>query len=185
MQGPIATVLVNRNAQAARHRRGRRTCRRIRAMTDDRSADCKAEPATPSRSSGSSSCRRQRCVQVVEDEKTARALARALRRRAESLATSRRQTRRHLPQIRAARDCRLSPGGCPGSLGAIQNALAVLNDEPTGVRSCRSHGTGAISESDVNLAAASGRDHHPGSTCGLTRQRSARRFLERRYRFTT
>jgi translation initiation factor IF-2 len=101
--------------------------------------------------------------QVVEDERTARALAeeRAKQRRAESFSESRVVKLDDIyAQIQggAAKELPIiAKADVQGSLGAIQGTLAKLNEESSGVTLTIVHtGTGAITESDVNLAAASG-----------------------------
>ncbi|RIK42863.1 MAG: translation initiation factor IF-2, partial [Chloroflexi bacterium] len=138
---------------------------RIRAMNDDRGRRLrKAEPSTPVEIFGLLELPQAGDVfQVVEDEKTARALAeeRSKQRRAESLTDSRVVKLDDIyAQIQGGGTKELpiiAKADVQGSLGAIQGTLAKLNDEPTGVTLTIVHtGTGAITESDVNLAAASG-----------------------------
>jgi len=138
---------------------------RVRAMLDDRGRRLrKAEPATPTEIFGLLELPQAGDIfQVVDDEKSARSLAevRSKQRRAEAFSDSRvvklddiyaqlqGGVAKELPIIAKA--------DVQGSLGAIQGTLAKLNEEPTGVTLTIVHtGTGAISESDVNLAAASG-----------------------------
>ena len=101
--------------------------------------------------------------QVVDDEKTARSLAeeRSRQKRAEAFTENRvvklddiytqiqEGGTKELPLVVKA--------DVQGSLGALQGTLAKLNEDANAVTVTIVHtGTGAINESDVNLAAASG-----------------------------
>jgi translation initiation factor IF-2 len=138
---------------------------RIRAMHDDRGRKLrKAEPAMPAEIFGLFELPQAGDIfQVVDDEKVARALAeeRSRQRRAEAFADSRvvkldtvfAQTTdggvKDLPVVVKA--------DVQGSLGALLGTLAKLNEEADAVKLTVVHSaTGAISESDVNLASASG-----------------------------
>jgi translation initiation factor IF-2 len=138
---------------------------RIRAMNDDRGRKLrKAEPSTPVEILGLFELPQAGdTFQVAEDEKTARALAeqRTLQRRAEAFTESRvvklddiygqmqEGGTKGLPIILKA--------DVQGSLGAVLGSVAKINDEANSVSLTIVHsGTGAINESDVNLASASG-----------------------------
>ena len=138
---------------------------RIRAMNDDLGRRIrKAEPATPVEIFGLFELPQAGDVfQVVGDEKTARSLAeeRSRHKRAEAFTENRvvklddiytqiqEGGTKELPLVVKA--------DVQGSLGALQGTLAKLNEEANAVTVTIVHtGTGAINESDVNLAAASG-----------------------------
>ncbi len=135
---------------------------RVRAMRDFRGEPLEAAgPSTPVEIIGFDQlpdagelCR------VVEDEKTARALAqkRANRVKAEQLAQQRAVTLDDLyARIAAGRVEELSlivKADVQGSLEALQDALTQIQHEEVKIRIIRS-GVGAVTESDVMLAAAS------------------------------
>jgi translation initiation factor IF-2 len=165
-RGVVATVLVQSGTLKPRDVVvAGATYGRIRAMNDDRGRKLrKAEPATPVEILGLFELPQAGDVfQVVEDEKTARALAeeRARQRRAESFGESR------VVKLDDIYD-QLQEGGTKelpiivkadvqGSLGAVVGSLNKVNEEATNVTLTIVHtGTGAINESDVNLASASG-----------------------------
>ncbi len=138
---------------------------RIKAMNDDRGRKLrKAEPSTPVEILGLFELPQAGdTFQVAEDEKSARALAeqRSRQRRAEAFSESRvvklddiygqmqEGGTKGLPIILKA--------DVQGSLGAVLGSVAKINDEANSVSLTIVHsGTGAINESDVNLASASG-----------------------------
>ncbi|MCC6935089.1 MAG: translation initiation factor IF-2 [Thermomicrobiales bacterium] len=138
---------------------------RIRAMSDDRGRKIrKAEPASPVEVLGLLDLPEAGDLfQVVADERTARALAeeRSRQRRAEAFNQNRivklddiytqmqEGGTKELPVIVKA--------DLQGSLEALLGSLAKLNEESGSVKlTTVLSGTGAINDSDVNLAAASG-----------------------------
>lgn len=141
------------------------TSGRIRAMTDDRGRRLrKAEPSTPVEILGLLELPEAGDMfQVVEDDKIARTIAeeRTRQRRADAFSDSRvvklddiydqvqSGGTKELPVILKA--------DVQGSLQAVQGSLARINDDADAVTLTIVHtGTGAINESDVNLATASG-----------------------------
>jgi translation initiation factor IF-2 len=138
---------------------------RIRAMHDDRGRRLrKAEPSSPAEVLGLLELPQAGDVfQVVDDEKMARALAeeRARQRRAEAFGESRVVKLDDIyGQIQAGGIKELPvvvKADVQGSLGAVMGSLTKLNEDADAVTLTMVHsGTGGISESDVNLAAASG-----------------------------
>jgi len=137
---------------------------RIRAMFDDRGRKVRrAEPSMPVEILGLENVPEAGdYLQVVEDERTAKEIATqlALKRRAEAAearVVKLDEFHKGL-EIGQMRELRLIlKADVQGSLEAIQNALAKLNDELEGVGITVVHAaTGAISESDVMLAATTG-----------------------------
>jgi translation initiation factor IF-2 len=165
-RGPIATVLVQSGSLTQRDIVVvGATWGRIRAMHDDRGRRVRrATPGMPVEILGLMEAPQAGdFLQVVEDERTARTLAesRAQQRRAEAFAETR---------VVKLDDSFSSDSGdetqelrivlkadVRGSLEAIQGSLTKLNEESesVGIRVVHAD-TGAISESDVMLAAASG-----------------------------
>lgn len=165
-RGVVASVLVQSGTLKPRDLVvAGATYGRIKAMNDDRGRRLrKAEPATPVEILGLFELPQAGDVfQVVEDEKVARSLAeeRARQKRAESFGESR------VVKLDDIYD-QLQHGGTKelpiivkadvqGSLGAVVGSLTKLNEEASAVSLTIVHtGTGAINESDANLAAASG-----------------------------
>ncbi len=165
-RGPVATVLVQTGTLKLNDIVvAGATWGRVRAMFDDRGRKVRrAEPSMPVEILGLEEVPEAGdYLQVVEDERTAREIAaqRALKRRAEAFAETRvvklDEFHKGL-QVGETRELRLIlKADVQGSLEAIQNALAKLNDELEGVGITVLHAaTGAISESDVMLAATTG-----------------------------
>ncbi|MCM8746671.1 translation initiation factor IF-2 [Thermomicrobium sp. CFH 73360] len=165
-RGPIATVLVQTGTLKLNDIVvAGATWGRVRAMFDDRGRKVRrAEPSMPVEILGLEEVPEAGdYLQVVEDERTAKEIAaqRALKRRAEAFAETRviklDEFHKGL-QVSETRELRLIlKADVQGSLEAIQNALAKLNDELEGVGITVLHAaTGAISESDVMLAATTG-----------------------------
>ncbi|GBD16639.1 Translation initiation factor IF-2 [bacterium HR26] len=166
MRGPVATVLIQSGTLQLRDVVVvGSTWGRIRAMFDDRGRRVRrAGPSMPVEILGLLEVPEAGDIlQVVEDEKTARELAeeRARQRRAETFSELRVVK---LDELHAGieagetRELRIVlKADVQGSLEAIQNALAKLNEETESVGITVVHsGTGAISESDVMLAATTG-----------------------------
>ena len=164
-RGPVATVLVQTGTLKLNDVvvTGA-TWGRIRAMFDDRGRKVRrAEPSMPVEILGLENVPEAGdYLQVVEDERTAKEIAtqRALKRRAEAAearVVKLDEFHKGL-EIGQTRELRLIlKADVQGSLEAIQNALAKLNDELEGVGITVVHAaTGAISESDVMLAATTG-----------------------------
>jgi len=140
------------------------TSGRIRAMNDDRGRKLrKAEPSTPVEILGLLELPEAGdIVQVVDDERTARAMAEEMlrTRRAASLTDTR------VVKLDTIFD-QLKEGGTKelllvvkadvqGSLGALLSSLAKVSEEADLVNLTIVHsGTGAVNESDVQLASAS------------------------------
>ncbi|GBD21891.1 Translation initiation factor IF-2 [bacterium HR28] len=165
-RGPVATVLVQTGTLKLNDIVvAGATWGRVRAMFDDRGRKVRrAEPSMPVEILGLEEVPEAGdYLQVVEDERTAKEIAaqRALKRRAEAFAETRviklDEFHKGL-QVGETRELRLIlKADVQGSLEAIQNALAKLNDELEGVGITVLHAaTGAISESDVMLAATTG-----------------------------
>jgi translation initiation factor IF-2 len=164
-RGPVATVLVQTGTLKLNDVVvGGATSGRIRAMFDDRGRKVRrAEPSMPVEILGLENVPEAGdYLQVVEDERTAKEIAtqRALKRRAEAAearVVKLDEFHKGL-EIGQTRELRLIlKADVQGSLEAIQNALAKLNDELEGVGITVVHAaTGAISESDVMLAATTG-----------------------------
>jgi translation initiation factor IF-2 len=140
------------------------TSGRIRAMNDDRGRKLrKAEPSTPVEILGLLELPEAGdTFRVVEDERTARSLAEETlrKRKADSLTDTR------VVKLDTIFD-QLKEGGTKelllvvkadvqGSLGALLSSLAKVSEESESVNLTIVHsGTGAINESDVQLASAS------------------------------
>jgi translation initiation factor IF-2 len=164
-RGPVATVLVQTGTLKLNDVVvAGATWGRIRAMFDDRGRKVRrAEPSMPVEILGLENVPEAGdYLQVVEDERTAKEIAtqRALKRRAEAAearVVKLDEFHKGL-EIGQTRELRLIlKADVHGSLEAIQNALAKLNDELEGVGITVVHAaTGAISESDVMLAATTG-----------------------------
>jgi translation initiation factor IF-2 len=164
-RGPVATVLVQTGTLKLNDVVvGGATSGRIRAMFDDRGRKVRrAEPSMPVEILGLENVPEAGdYLQVVEDERAAKEIAtqRALKRRAEAAearVVKLDEFHKGL-EIGQTRELRLIlKADVQGSLEAIQNALAKLNDELEGVGITVVHAaTGAISESDVMLAATTG-----------------------------
>jgi len=164
-RGPVATVLVQTGTLKLNDVVvAGATWGRIRAMFDDRGRKVRrAEPSMPVEILGLEIVPEAGdYLQVVEDERTAKEIAtqRALKRRAEAAearVVKLDEFHKGL-EIGQTRELRLIlKADVQGSLEAIQNALAKLNDELEGVGITVVHAaTGAISESDVMLAATTG-----------------------------
>ena len=140
------------------------TSGRVRAMNDDRGRKVRrAEPSMPVEILGLLEAPQAGDpLQVVADEKEARAIAeeRQRRRRAEALVDHRPVRLEELyRQVQTGQTKELRvviKADVQGSLGALQNALGRLNEEDQSVLlNIVYMGTGAISESDVTLASAS------------------------------
>jgi translation initiation factor IF-2 len=164
-RGPVATVLVQTGTLKLNDVVvAGATWGRIRAMFDDRGRKVRrAEPSMPVEILGLENVPEAGdYLQVVEDERTAKEIATqlALKRRAEAAearVVKLDEFHKGL-EIGQTRELRLIlKADVHGSLEAIQNALAKLNDELEGVGITVVHAaTGAISESDVMLAATTG-----------------------------
>ena len=164
-RGPIATVLVQTGTLKLNDVVvAGATWGRIRAMFDDRGRKVRrAEPSMPVEILGLEDVPEAGdYLQVVEDERTAKEIAtqRALKRRAEAAEARVVKLDEFHKGLETGqtRELRLIlKADVQGSLEAIQNALAKLNDELEGVGITVVHAaTGAISESDVMLAATTG-----------------------------
>ena len=161
-RGPVATVLVQTGTLKVNDVVvAGATWGRVRAMFDDRGRKVRrAEPSMPVEILGLEEVPEAGdYLQVVEDERTAKEIA--AQRRAEALTEARvvKLDEFHKGvQAGETRELRLIlKADVQGSLEAIQNALAKLNDELEGVGISVLHAaTGAISESDVMLAATTG-----------------------------
>ena len=163
-RGVAATVLVQAGTLRVRDVAvAGATWGRIRAMTDDRGNEVtEAGPSTPVKVFGLYELPEAGDIfEVVEDERTARDMA-------EQRAAQRQET---MSQTRVNLDdfyTQLQEGGSKelplvvkaestGSLGAVTSSLAKIAEEFDEVALTIVHtGTGAINESDVNLAVASG-----------------------------
>ncbi len=165
-RGPVATVLVQTGTLKLNDIVvAGATWGRVRAMFDDRGRKVRrAEPSMPVEILGLEEVPESGdYLQVVENEAIAKEIAaqRAAKRRAETFAETRvfKLDEFHKGvQTGETRELRLIlKADVQGSLEAIQNALAKLNDELEGVGISVLHAaTGAISESDVMLAATTG-----------------------------
>jgi translation initiation factor IF-2 len=164
-RGPVATLLVQNGTLNPRDVVvAGSTWGRVKAMFDDRGRRIRrAEPSMPVEILGLLEVPQAGDqFMVYEDEKLARELAerRMAQRRAESLQTDRSfkltEFSKEVSEGAIAELRVILKADVSGSLGAIQNALLKLNDEvPEGVQlSITFAGTGAIGESDVNLASA-------------------------------
>jgi len=164
-RGPVATALIQSGTLKVRDVVVvGATWGRVRAMMDDRGRRVRrAEPAMPVEILGLLDVPEAGDIlQAVEDEKTARTLAeeRARQRRAEAFTETRVvKLDDAFAQLEEGetRELRVVlKADVQGSLEAIQGTLAKLNEESESVGVSVVHaGTGAISESDVNLAVAS------------------------------
>jgi translation initiation factor IF-2 len=164
-RGPVATVLVQSGTLQQRDVVVvGATWGRIRAMHDDRGRRVRrAEPGSPVEILGLIEAPQAGdFLQAVEDERTARDLAeeRQRQRRAEAFAETRvmKLDETYSSDEDAAQELRLVvKADVRGSLEAIQGSLQKLNEESesVGIRVVHAD-TGAISESDVMLAQASG-----------------------------
>jgi translation initiation factor IF-2 len=164
-RGIAATILVQSGTLKLRDMAvAGATYGRLRAMTDDLGRRIRrAEPATPVVIYGLFELPQAGDVfQVVADERIARDLAeqRARQQQADSLLPNRVKLDDIYAQIQKGGSKELPvvvKADTQGSLGAVQGTLAKLSEQATGVSLTIVHtGTGAISESDVNLAIASG-----------------------------
>jgi translation initiation factor IF-2 len=163
-RGPVATVLVQRGTLkvgdivVAGSEWGR-----VRLLQNDRGETVEsAGPSTPVEVLGLSAAPEAGDeLVVVESEARAREVTeyRARKRREARQATSSRQTLDQLMKTREAGEKRLLPlvikADVQGSSEAIQGALAKLGTDEVGVHVLQA-GVGAITESDVILAHASG-----------------------------
>ena len=163
-RGPVATVLVQRGTLkvgdivVAGAEWGR-----VRLLQNDRGETVQsATPSTPVEVLGLSAPPEAGDeLVVVESEARAREVTeyRARKRRESRQATSSRQTLDQLLKTREAGEKRLLPliikADVQGSSEAIQSALLKLGTDEVGVQVLQS-GVGAITESDVILAHASG-----------------------------
>jgi len=164
-RGPVATALIQSGTLKVRDVAVvGATWGRVRAMMDDRGRRVRrAEPSTPVEILGLLDVPEAGDIlQAVEDEKAARTLAeeRARQRRAEAFMETRVvKLDDAFAQLEEGetRELRVVlKADVQGSLEAIQGTLAKLNEESDSVGVSVVHaGTGAISESDVNLAVAS------------------------------
>nr|WP_294086219.1 translation initiation factor IF-2 [Sphaerobacter sp.] len=164
-RGPVATALIQSGTLKVRDVVVvGATWGRVRAMMDDRGRRVRrAEPSTPVEILGLLDVPEAGDIlQAVEDEKAARTLAeeRARQRRAEAFMETRVvKLDDAFAQLEEGetRELRVVlKADVQGSLEAIQGTLAKLNEESDSVGVSVVHaGTGAISESDVNLAVAS------------------------------
>ncbi len=164
-RGPVATVLVQTGTLKLNDVVvAGATWGRIRAMFDDRGRKVRrADPSMPVEILGLEDVPEAGdYLQVVADERTAKEIAtqRALKRRAEAAEARVVKLDEFHKGLETGqtRELRLIlKADVQGSLEAIQNALAKLNDELEGVGITVVHAaTGAISESDVMLAATTG-----------------------------
>ncbi|HUZ02160.1 MAG TPA: translation initiation factor IF-2 [Thermomicrobiaceae bacterium] len=165
-RGPVATALIQSGTLGPRDVVVvGATWGRVRAMNDDRGRRVRrAEPASPVEVLGLLDVPEAGDIlQAVADEKVARSLAeeRGRQRRAEAFSETRVVKLDEVyGQIQQGetRELRIVlKADVQGSLEAIQGTLVKLNEESTSVGISVVHtGTGAISESDVMLAVASG-----------------------------
>ncbi|MGC4107163.1 MAG: translation initiation factor IF-2 [Thermomicrobiales bacterium] len=166
-RGPVATVLVQTGTLNLRDVVvAGSTWGRIKAMFDDRGKRVRrATPSTPVEILGLMEVPQAGDSFIVfEDEKAARQLAeqRTAQRRIESLSENRPIKLTELfDQVKEGKTAELRvilKADVQGSLGAIQNALLKLNeDTDQGVQlSIQLAATGAVSESDINLAVTTG-----------------------------
>lgn len=162
-RGPIATLLVQSGSLNLRDVVvAGSTWGRVKAMFDDRGKRLRrAGPSTPVAILGLMEVPEAGdSFLVFDDEKTARQLAeqRRVERRADSLSENRPVKLTELyDQVQEGKTEELRvilKADVQGSLGAIQNALLKLNESmEQGVQlSIQLAATGAISESDINLA---------------------------------
>jgi translation initiation factor IF-2 len=164
-RGPVATVLVQSGTLQQRDIVVvGATWGRIRAMHDDRGRKVRRVlPGAPVEILGMMEAPQAGdFLQVVEDEKTARDLAeeRMRQRRAEAFSETRvvKLDETYSAEEDASQELRLViKADVRGSLEAIQGSLQKLNEESdsVGIRVVHAD-TGAVTESDVMLAQASG-----------------------------
>ncbi|MGE3798131.1 MAG: translation initiation factor IF-2 [Thermomicrobiales bacterium] len=162
-RGPVATLLVQSGTLNVRDIVvAGATMGRIKAMFDDRGRRVRrAEPSMPVEILGLLELPQAGdTFQVIEDERAARQIVeqRQAQKRAESLTSDRGIKLTELyNQVRSGQTAELRvivKADVQGSLEAIQAALLKLNDSSDEVKlSIPYAGTGAISESDVSLAA--------------------------------
>ncbi len=163
-RGAVATVLVQSGTLNLRDVVvAGSTWGRIKAMFDDHGKRVRrAGPSTPVEILGLMAVPQAGdTFEIFEDEKVARQLAeqRSATRRIESISENRPVKLTELyDQVKEGKTAELRvilKADVQGSLGAIQNALLKLNDTTDeGVQlSIQLASTGAISESDINLAA--------------------------------
>jgi translation initiation factor IF-2 len=166
-RGPVATLLVQsgrlnlRDMVVAGSSWGR-----VKAMFDDRGKRVRrADPSTPVEVLGLIDVPQAGdTFMVFEDEKVARQLAdqRSAQRRMESLTANRPVSLTELyDQVQEGKTAALRvilKADVQGSLGAINNALLKLNEDTDQQvqLTIQYASTGAISESDINLAATTG-----------------------------
>ncbi len=165
-RGPVATALIQSGTLSIRDIVVvGATWGRIKAMNDDRGRKLRrAEPAMPVEILGLLEVPEAGDImQVVEDERSARALAeeRTRQRRAEAFTETRviklDEIYSHVQEGETQELRVVLKADVQGSLEAIQGTLMKLNEESSTVGVKVVHtGTGAISESDVMLAVASG-----------------------------
>ncbi len=163
-RGVAATVLVQAGTLNLRDVAvAGATYGRIRAMTDDRGNEVQqAGPATPVKVFGLFELPQAGDVfEVVSDERTARDLAEErAQQRQETMSQSRVNLDDFYAQLQAGGSKELPivvKAESTGSLGAVTGSLAKVAEDFDEVALTIVHtGTGAISESDVNLAVASG-----------------------------
>ncbi len=164
-QGIAATVLVQSGTLMMRDIAvAGATSGRIRTMYDDHGKRIRrAEPSTPVVVYGLVDLPQAGDVfQVTEDERTARSLAdeRARHQQAESLVPNRVNLDDFFTQLQEGVTVNLPlviKADTQGSLGAVVGSVSKLNEQSDEVSLTIVHtGTGIISESDVNLAIASG-----------------------------
>ncbi|MDP8908149.1 MAG: translation initiation factor IF-2 [Chloroflexota bacterium] len=166
-RGPVATLLVQsgrlnlRDMVVAGSSWGR-----VKAMFDDRGKRVRrADPSTPVEVLGLIDVPQAGdTFMVFEDEKAARQLAdqRAAQKRMEALTADRPVSLTELyDQVQEGKTAALRvilKADVQGSLGAISNALLKLNEDTDQQvqLTIQYAGTGAISESDINLASTTG-----------------------------
>jgi translation initiation factor IF-2 len=163
-RGPVATILIQSGTLNIRDIAvAGATFGRVKAMFDDRGKRVRrAEPSTPVEVLGLlEPPQAGDPVQILDDERAARQIVeqRQNQRRAEAMVADRGVKLTELySQIRSGSTAELRvvlKADVQGSLEAIQSALLKLNDSASEVRlSIPFAGTGAIGESDVNLAVA-------------------------------
>ncbi|HEX3724021.1 MAG TPA: translation initiation factor IF-2 [Nitrolancea sp.] len=165
-RGPVATALIQSGTLSMRDMIVvGATWGRIKAMNDDHGHRVRrAEPSSPVEVLGLLEVPEAGDIlQVVEDERVARSLAeeRARQRRAEAFTDARviklDEIYSHVQEGETQELRVVLKADVQGSLEAIQGTLTKLNEESSTVGVKVVHtGTGAISESDVMLAVASG-----------------------------
>jgi translation initiation factor IF-2 len=166
-RGPVATLLVQSGTLNLRDVVvAGTTWGRVKAMFDDRGKRIRrAGPSTPVEVMGLMEVPEAGdSFNAYDDEKAARQLAeqRAAQRRIEQLSENRPLKLTDLyDQVQEGKTAELRvilKADVQGSLGAIQNALLKLNEETdqSVQLSIQLAATGAVSESDVNLASTTG-----------------------------